>query len=216
MLMSKERLLISALILCSVGLAHVTVVAQQRGAQPQPRVLKRQPSTFMPDRSLGERLQTVDAVVTARVLSRVGVRMVDLRDGIVRRNPEGVVPLESIPAPFTEYDVTVTEVFKAHPAVGFGTRPRIAHSGGVGQANGVTIDEETHVPQLIEGREYLFLLNFSHDVNEMQFSEYDVFDISQAKVVANARLREKRFGQELEGLSTQQALQNIRILLEKP
>jgi hypothetical protein len=214
--MSKARLVIGAFIVCSVSLAPVAVIAQQGGTQPQPRVLKRQPSAFMPDRSLGERLQTIDAVVTARVLRRVGVRMIDLRDGIFRRNPEGVVPLEPIPAPFTEYDVTVTEVFKAHPAAGFGTRPRIAHRGGVGQANGVTIDEETHVPQLIEGRQYLFLLNFSHDVNEMQFSEYDVFDISEAKVVANERLRQKRFGKELEGLSTQQALHNIRILLEKP
>ena len=168
--MSKARLVIGAFIVCSVGLAPVAVIAQQGGTQPQPRVLKRQPSAFMPDRSLGERLQTIDAVVTARVLRRVGVRMIDLRDGIFRRNPEGVV----------------------------------------------TIDEETHVPQLIEGRQYLFLLNFSHDVNEMQFSEYDVFDISEAKVVANERLRQKRFGKELEGLSTQQALHNIRILLEKP
>jgi hypothetical protein len=82
--------------------------------------------------------------------------------------------------------------------------------------NGVTIDEETHVPELMEGRQYLLLLNFSENVNEMVFSAFDVFDINQGKVIANDLLREKRFGKELEGLSTPQALQNIRILLEKP
>ena len=58
-------------------------------------------------------------------------------------------------------------------------------------------------------------LRFSRTINGMLSHTFDVFDLSGPTVAANQHLRDSRHGNELVGLSPEQALSRVRILLDK-
>ena len=80
----------------------------------------------------------------------------------------------------------------------------------------MTIDEDTHAPRLIEGRQYLLFLGFSKSIGEMVFTTFDVFDVTGPAVAASEFLRATPYARELVGLSPPQALRRIRMMLAVP
>jgi hypothetical protein len=145
-------------------------------------------------------LQSADAVISLRILKRLGTRLL----------------AEPFPAPFTEYEVMPTEMLKSHPAMVFGSLLQIATRERPGQFNSLTLDDVATTPPLMEGREYLVLLTFSPALERLLFNSDQVFDITGTHVVASEHVRATRHGRELAGLPTAQALTNIRILLTSP
>jgi hypothetical protein len=193
---------IAALSICCWLASVATVAAQVSSAQP-PRVDKRTPLLIVPDASLQEALESTDAVVLVRVNKRLGTRVIDLRPELMQDDPR-LVLREPMPVPFTEYNVTPVELLKPYAQRDLGAIARIASRGGVGQFDGVTIDEDTHAPELVAGRQYLLLTTF------------DVFDVTGPAVAANQFLRATRLGKELVGLPPERALRRVRMMLAGP
>ena len=198
--MSNRRFAMTALFTCGcLALSFASVDGQSNGARPA-RVERRAPSLVNVDTSLSVLLQSADAVIGVRVLKRLGTRLL----------------AEPFPAPFTEYEVTPTEVLKSHPAMVFGSILPVATRERPGQFNGVTLNEVATAPPLIEDREYLLLLTFSPALERLLFNSDQVFDITGTNVVASEGVRATPHGRELAGLPTAQALRNVRILLKSP
>ena len=172
------------------------------------------PLGTIPKVTLAERLREAEAVVSGRVVKRAGVRIFDMKPTL--GNEPLPRSMSTIPAAFTEYDIALTEVFKTHPFAGAaGTVIRIASHGGIGEFSGRTIADETGVPELKEGSSYILLLRFGKVQNEMLFGEFDVFDITDARVSTGQRLRSSQHGKELDGVATQQAIKTVRIILNE-
>jgi hypothetical protein len=197
---SSRRSLITALFTCwCLTLSVASAVGQGNGTRSTP-VERRAPSLVNVDTPWSVLLQSADAVIGVRVFKRLGTRLL----------------AEPFPAPFTEYEVTPTEMLKSHPAMVFGSLLQIATRERPGQFNSLTLDDVATAPPLIEGREYLLLLTFSPALERLLFNSDQVFDITATTVVASERVRATPHGRELVGLSTAEALQNVRMLLTSP
>lgn len=198
--MSRRRSAITVLLTCwCLALSFASVDGQSNGTRSA-RVERRAPSLVNVDTPLSVLLQSADAVIAVRVRKRLGTRLL----------------AEPFPAPFTEYEVTPTEVLKRHPAMVFGSILPIATRERPGQFNGVTLNEVATTPHLTEDREYLLLLTFSPVLERLLFNSDQVFDITGTNVVASERVRATPHGRELAGLPTAEALRSVRILLESP
>ncbi|HET9193510.1 MAG TPA: hypothetical protein VFO21_11555 [Vicinamibacterales bacterium] len=198
--MSNRRSAITTVLTCwCLALSFASVDGQSNGTRPA-RVERRAPSLVNVDTPLSVLLQSADAVIAVRVLKPLGTRLL----------------AEPFPAPFTEYEVTPTEVLKRHPAMVFGSILPIATRERPGQFNSLTLDDVAKAPPLIHGREYLLLLTFSPALERLLFDSDQVFDITGTNVVASERVRATPHGRELAGLPTAEALRSVRILLESP
>lgn len=165
-----------------------------------------------PNFPLMDLVKSADAVVVTRLVKRLGTRVIDLTPQL-RKNDPGALLSEPYLGAFTEYDVAPIEIVKNYPTFAFKSVFRISTRGGVGKFGQITVKEETGLPDLIEGRQYLLFLNFSDWIDGMLFDGYGAFDISGTSVNAHDRLRRSRAGKELVGLPPQVALQNVRKMI---
>ena len=205
----KRSFVIGMSLCCFLSLNIETAKGQaSRGG----RVQKTTFDHSVPDYPLSDGVKNADAVVVARVVKLVGTRVIDLRP-LVRRNDPGVLFSQPYLGAFTEYDVAPTEILKNYPPFAFRSVFRIATRGGVGRFEDITVDEDTGVPDLLQGHEYLLFLNVSDWIDGMLFDIYGAFDISGTAVNANDLLRRSRPGKELVGLPAHQALQNVRKMI---
>jgi hypothetical protein len=159
----KTLRLVTALLLIA-GRADVALDARQ------PTSL-----TITPNTSVAELLRRADAVALVTVQTRLGTRVIDIRPELERADAGLVLP-EALPVVFTEYYVTVMEVFKQSDTSRLDSATRIASRGGTGQYNGRKISESTHAPDLVPGRQYLTFLQFSKSIDAMLFDVFGVFD----------------------------------------
>ncbi len=176
------------------------------------RVQKTTFDLVVPGWPLIDVVKSADAVVVARVVKRLGTRVIDLTPQLRRSDP-GLILADPYLGAFTEYDVAPVDILKNYPLFAFTSPFRIATRGGVGRFGDITVDEDTGVPDLVEGRRYLLFLNFSDWIDGMLFDVYGAFDISGTTVSANEPLRTSRAGKELVGLPPQQALQDVRMMI---
>ena len=195
--MSRTRSFVMVLSLCCFLALHIETAKGQSVA---------------PNFPLMDLVKSVDAVVVARLVKRLGTRVIDLTPQIRKTDP-GALLSEPYLGAFTEYSVAPIEILKNYPTFAFKSVFRISTRGGVGKFGQITVNEGAGVPDLVEGRQYLWFLSFSDWIDGMSFDGYGAFDISGTSANASDRLRRSRAGKELVGLPPQRALQNVRTMI---
>jgi hypothetical protein len=206
------RFVIAALFIgCSLALSVKIAVAQDRSGQ-LPRRRLDPALTIISNAPLRDGVHYAEAIVLVRVTKRLDSRVIDQRPEIERAHGDIVLPWP-IPEPITEYDVSPEQVLKPDAPFAFGTLMRVASFGGAAEFDGVIVERESKTPDLIEGRVYLLFLRRWEAQDLMLFDTFDVFDFTGPRVDANTLLRGTTQGKELVGLSPEQALNRIKLLL---
>jgi hypothetical protein len=206
----------STMCFCLIAIGDIVSAQNRPGPAPvtgqAPTVHRRTPFLVIPSVSLQQAMRDSEAVVLGRVTKRYGTRIVDRLPYLLRTDTSIALTRPQL-EPYTEYEVTVIEVIKPHSERTLDPVMRVAHPGGIGRLNNIVIDEDSGIPELVEGRQYLLFLRYSDFLDQMLFQTFGVFDFGGKTVEANEALRGTRHGKELIGLPPDRALASVRRLI---
>jgi hypothetical protein len=164
------------------------------------------------ERTLAERMATMDAALLVRVLSPGQSRAIDLRKEIEATDP-GLI-LAPIIVVHTAYDVEVIDVLTGHERAVSGGRLRIATWGGRATWDETEIVSPTRVPQLVAGATYAVFLTGNDSFSRLTFLDGDVYRLDGARVELNSAGAQTAYGQSISGLTSEDALTLLRAAAE--
>jgi len=152
------------------------------------------------ERTVGERVRSVDAVAIVRVVGDGVPRLIESRTG--SRQP-GVV---------TDYQLEILDVIKAHPLAGVtGARIPVVQPGGEadwGREYRVVTQGAPHV--FVRGETYLVFLETSRAGTSLLVTSTDVFSVRGQQIAANRSSQLTRYAQELTTQALSDAVESMK------
>lgn len=151
------------------------------------------------EETLGERVQTVDAVLLVKVAGNGVPRLVQPRDA-------NLTPLV-----VTDYSLEVVEAIKPHPAAGVaGSTIKVVQAGGEADwGTDYRIVTRSLPHMFVAGETFLVFLQVNRQ-QALTVSSTDVYAVSGDHVSANALSKLPRYAPELTGQTLRQGIDAMR------
>jgi hypothetical protein len=130
------------------------------------------------EKTVAERIATMDAVLRLRALGEPSVRAEDQRPSLQESNPDIVFPYALL-LPAIEQDVDVLEVIKGHAFAAVGGRIRIRTSGG---HNGMHMESDWRRRTLSPASTYVLFLSHDPRSTQLRYYHYDMFRLDDDRV----------------------------------
>jgi hypothetical protein len=156
-----------------------------------------------PQRTVAERVATMDAVLRVRPISEPTVRAEDLRPSLQEANPDVVFPSPLL-TPVIEQNVEVLEVIKGFSFAVVGTTIRIGTSGG---HNGMHLDSDWRRRTLSLGSTYVVFMSEHPWSKQLRYSYFDIFRLDDPRITMP---NEAPYGRALLRLNALDALDFVR------
>jgi hypothetical protein len=161
------------------------------------------------ERTLAQRLESVDAVMHVRATGAPTTRAANITAELERLNSD-VAFRNPVIVPITEYEVVVLEVVKAFRIGIAGSSLRVGTQGGRANWEGREIEAKKRVTDLVPGASYLLFLQYNSTFDQMMLGEGDIFRLDGPAVSSNAYASSTAYGKELVGRSPNEVMELVR------
>lgn len=202
-----------AIVIVILGVIQLTssfsALEAQRGSARRPTDVQAWHLGSPTAETIEERLESVDAVVVATIVSGPTTRMVDIRASLERQNRGAVLP-QPVVAPVTEYQLQVNEVVRGHASVVVGTPLRMARVGGRVELSDHDLVANTRIPALAAGTQYLILLEYNKTFEMFMYSVEDLFRLDGPRVRIDSLSTRPAYAGQLDGKDSAEVLTRVR------